>query len=216
MLEHLSTRELVDDVVNTLPDRGGREIEWVIGTLPTVYADRRLLRQVFANLLGNAVKYTRGRASTRIEVSVTTTPDEHIITVRDNGAGESSMIRLRVLAVEDQRDDVELISAALSAGGVEASIQRVDSSTTLTAALSTHDYDIVLVDFVMPRFDGVRAIQMCRRARPERPIVLLTGAVEEHVAAGLVEHGADDYVMKERLGDLPAIVRRLAARRAAP
>ncbi len=49
-------------------ETSGREIEWSIGPLPTVVGDHALLRQVWANLLGNAVKYTRGRTPAHIEV----------------------------------------------------------------------------------------------------------------------------------------------------
>jgi DNA-binding response OmpR family regulator len=52
-------------------------------------------------------------------------------------------------------------------------------------------------------------MQVCRRLRPNIPIVFMTGAVDEHVAAELASLGADDFVMKARLEDLPAIVRRL-------
>ncbi len=65
----------------------GRAIEWIVGPLPEVTADRALLRQVVANLLGNAVKYSRHRTRARIEVSARTDGGEIIICVRDNGAG---------------------------------------------------------------------------------------------------------------------------------
>jgi CheY-like chemotaxis protein len=116
---------------------------------------------------------------------------------------------VRVLAVEDERDDIELIGEMLASDGIQASILRVDSSPTLEFALTNNEFDLVLIDYVMPRFDGVRAMQVCRRLRPNIPIVFMTGAVDEHVAAELASLGADDFVMKARLEDLPAIVRRL-------
>ena len=66
-----------------------RDIEWSIGPLPTVVADRALLRQVWANLLGNAVKYTRGRAPAHIEVGARDgdAANEDVFWVRDNGVG---------------------------------------------------------------------------------------------------------------------------------
>jgi len=75
---------LVDDVWQELaPDRVGRTVELTVGDLPPAVGDPRLLRQVMANLLGNALKYTRGRDPARIEVGAT--GDAYF--VKDNGAG---------------------------------------------------------------------------------------------------------------------------------
>ena len=69
------------------PETRGRAIEWQIGDLPEVVADRALLRQVMANLLGNAVKYTGKKPEARIEISARREADETVVCVRDNGAG---------------------------------------------------------------------------------------------------------------------------------
>lgn len=65
----------------------GRSIEWVIGDLPFVRGDYALLRQVWANLLGNAVKYTRIRETARIEISAMEENGEILFAVKDNGVG---------------------------------------------------------------------------------------------------------------------------------
>jgi signal transduction histidine kinase len=79
---------LVRDVRDELaPDSAGREIEWVTPPLPAVAADPAMLRLVMANLLANAVKYTRTRGRARIEVSGTEQNGEVVVTVRDNGVG---------------------------------------------------------------------------------------------------------------------------------
>lgn len=81
--------ELVEDVRRGLQnDHAGRTVVWEIAPLPVVEGDAALLRQVFANLLDNAVKYTRGRAEARIAVGVQPGDDgETVLFVRDNGAG---------------------------------------------------------------------------------------------------------------------------------
>ncbi len=65
----------------------GRSIKWVIGTLPSAEGDLSLIRQVWINLLGNAIKYTRNTEHTQIEVSAREEGDKVVFTVADNGAG---------------------------------------------------------------------------------------------------------------------------------
>jgi two-component system sensor histidine kinase/response regulator len=84
----VSLPPLVDDVRSILePTATGRAVEWRIGALPTVQADAAMLRQVLINLLDNALKFTRNRATAVIEVGCTTDEVEHIVCVRDNGVG---------------------------------------------------------------------------------------------------------------------------------
>jgi PAS domain S-box-containing protein len=84
----VDTNQLVQEVIaNLRPDTEHRNIAWTIASLPPVAADRAMLRQVFANLIGNAVKYTRGREPATIEIGCYGSPEESVIFVRDNGAG---------------------------------------------------------------------------------------------------------------------------------
>lgn len=69
------------------PDQGERSVEWRIGPLPAVIGDVGLLRQVFDNLLSNALKYTRTRQTALIEVTARQQGREVWLSVRDNGVG---------------------------------------------------------------------------------------------------------------------------------
>jgi light-regulated signal transduction histidine kinase (bacteriophytochrome) len=85
----VDTRVLVDDLVEELrAQERNRPIEWEIGTdLPRVWADPLLLQVAVRNLLGNAVKYSRGRSPARIRVSAVTLPEGEGLEVSDNGVG---------------------------------------------------------------------------------------------------------------------------------
>lgn len=65
----------------------GRNIEWKIGNLPEVSCDRSLVKQALANLISNAVKYTRKCEVAEIEIGQITLEGEDVIFIRDNGAG---------------------------------------------------------------------------------------------------------------------------------
>ena len=79
---------LVHDVQHDLePESQDRAVVWKIAPLPEVQGDRVMLRQVFANLLGNALKYSRGRNPAIIEVDCHQNPRETVVAVHDNGAG---------------------------------------------------------------------------------------------------------------------------------
>jgi len=79
---------LVRGVINELiMELGERQVHWELDALPSVIGDSKLLRQVFQNLLNNAVKYTRKRAEARIGVHTYEESGEVVVRVSDNGVG---------------------------------------------------------------------------------------------------------------------------------
>jgi light-regulated signal transduction histidine kinase (bacteriophytochrome) len=81
---------VVAEVIAILqPEGEGRQVEWVIADLPAVECDPVLVKQIFQNLLANALKFTRPRAHAVIEVSHKEEDGQPIFMVRDNGVGFS-------------------------------------------------------------------------------------------------------------------------------
>jgi PAS domain S-box-containing protein len=79
---------LVEDVVTLLaPETEGRRVDWKIGELPSMECDPILVRQVFQNLIGNALKYSRPRCPAVIEIGQTEREGKRVIFVKDNGVG---------------------------------------------------------------------------------------------------------------------------------
>ncbi len=84
----LDMNKLVRNVVSELQATlGERTVQWDLKPLPTTRADRALMRQVWVNLLGNALKFTRPREAAVIEVGCTSADDEEVYYVKDNGVG---------------------------------------------------------------------------------------------------------------------------------
>lgn len=117
-------KSLVEDVVSELKTEvQDREIEWRIGELPVVNCDPTLMRQVFANLLANAVKFTRGRKAAAIEVGQTCCSEgQTALFVRDNGVGFSLKYSDKLFGVFQRlhrREDFEGTGVGL------ATVQRI-------------------------------------------------------------------------------------------
>ena len=84
----VNLKQMVDDVIEKMAeDIKPRNIVFNVHDLPTVKGDPSMLQLVFANLIGNAVKYTRTREQAQIEITSTETPREFVVSVRDNGVG---------------------------------------------------------------------------------------------------------------------------------
>ena len=81
--------DLVKGVLSEVaPDTEDRKIVWRIGSLPACYGDPSMLRLVFANLVSNALKFTRMRSEAEIQIdSLNHRPDEMVVFVKDNGVG---------------------------------------------------------------------------------------------------------------------------------
>jgi PAS domain S-box-containing protein len=80
--------KLVKETINTIENETkGRDIVWKIDQLPEVYGDLNMLREVFVNLISNALKFTRPRPQAVIEIGCTSGDQGNVFYVRDNGVG---------------------------------------------------------------------------------------------------------------------------------
>lgn len=120
---------------------------------------------------------------------------------------------IRLLLVEDNESDAELLRLELKRAGLELDLRRVASSRDLRHELTEGGWDIIISDYSMAGFDGVRAFRMARELRPEVPFIFVSGALGEERAAQAKQAGALDYVLKTDLERLPEVVR---SARAAP
>ena len=117
---------------------------------------------------------------------------------------------LRLLMVEDSDDDAQLLLVKVRRAGYEPDYVRVDNEPDLREALRDPSWQIVISDYAMPGFSGLKALQILRDANPDLPFILVSGTVGEEIAVNAMRNGANDYIMKDNLTRLiPAIEREL-------
>src|ERR671922_1483821 len=115
---------------------------------------------------------------------------------------------LRVLHLEDNPDDAELIEARLAAEGIACAMARVDTRAAFLAALEQGGFELILADYALPTFDGLSAFTLARERWPEMPFIFVSGTIGEEVAIEALKQGATDYVLKQRLSRLVPVIRR--------
>ncbi len=112
---------------------------------------------------------------------------------------------LTVLLVEDQPDDAELLLAELRRAGYAPHGQRVDTEAAFLAHLHPPP-DLILADYKLPHFDGLRALDLLAERGLDVPFLLVSGSIGEEVAAAAMQRGAADYLLKDRPTRLGAAV----------
>ncbi|HTP64173.1 MAG TPA: SpoIIE family protein phosphatase [Geobacteraceae bacterium] len=116
--------------------------------------------------------------------------------------------RLRVLHLEDDRIDAELVEANLAAAGIDCAISLVSTGADFKAALERGEFDMVLADLALPAFNGMTALAIVRGKYPELPFIFVSGKLGEEAAIESLKSGATDYVLKHHLSRLaPAVTR---------
>jgi signal transduction histidine kinase len=111
---------------------------------------------------------------------------------------------LKILMLEDQEDDADLVKRALRKGGIVFESRRVDDRENFEKALDEFKPDVILSDHSLPQFNSIEALQIKADKAPEIPFILVTGAVSDEFAAQCIKLGADDYILKTNLSRLSA------------
>lgn len=117
-------------------------------------------------------------------------------------------ISLRLLLVEDDPDDAELVLRAIRKGGYNVDYTRVDTPTDLSRHLREADWDVVLSDYAMPNFNGLAALKIVKEHNKNLPFIIVSGTIGEEMAVEAMRKGAHDYLMKDNLTRLVPAIRR--------
>jgi signal transduction histidine kinase len=113
---------------------------------------------------------------------------------------------LRILILEDLPEDIGLIERVLRREGIRFTSHYVDTREAYISALSEFAPDVILSDHVLPQFNSVEALTICRKNLINVPFILVTGTVSEEFAVSCLKQGADDYVLKSNLVRLPSAI----------
>jgi PAS domain S-box-containing protein len=115
---------------------------------------------------------------------------------------------LRILSVEDDPKDADLIEDLLATEGIVCDITRVENQADFMASLKQGGVDLILADYSLPSFDGISALKLAIKICPDVPFIFVSGTLGEEVAIEALKIGATDYVLKTSLSRLVPSVQR--------
>jgi CheY-like chemotaxis protein len=93
-----------------------------------------------------------------------------------------TMSKLQLLSVEDSEPDAEVTARALRKAGLIVDIRRVQTEHDFMSALRESTPDLILSDFSLPQFDGLRALELAAAHAPEIPFIYVSGTIGEERA----------------------------------
>jgi len=113
---------------------------------------------------------------------------------------------LKILVVEDRPLDAELMIAELNRAGFSGtSSVRVETAADFLTELGNSP-DVILCDYALPGFGALEALQLLQERKLDIPFIVVSGSIGEETAVDAIKNGADDYLLKDRLGRLGSAV----------
>jgi diguanylate cyclase (GGDEF)-like protein len=116
--------------------------------------------------------------------------------------------QLKLVVVEDSVADAELLARHLAKAGLHCAINRVQTEPEFIAALHRDKPDLILSDFSLPNFSGLRALDLAVIHAPDTPFIYVSGTIGEERAIDALRRGATDYVLKSNLSRLSSAIER--------
>jgi signal transduction histidine kinase len=115
---------------------------------------------------------------------------------------------VRVLIIEDSEDDALLLVRLLRQVGKPLEYRRVETTAALQQALATESWDLLLVDWKLPGFDGWQALKLIKASGKDIPFIIVSGVIGEETAVAAMKAGAHDFVRKDQPARLVPVVER--------
>jgi len=112
----------------------------------------------------------------------------------------------RILVSEDTEIDFKLLEHELRRAQFACELQRVGTRDAFIQALQTFKPDLIISDYYLIGFNALDALEILKRQAPDIPLIVLTNALNEETAVECMKRGAIDYVLKNRLPRLVALL----------
>ena len=114
------------------------------------------------------------------------------------GEAVSPAKAIRVLLLEDQAADADLMLYELRKAGFDPDWRRVETEEEFIAHLDPA-LDVILADYALPQFDGLRALHRLKERNLDIPFIIVSGMLGDELAARCIKEGVTDYLLKDRL-----------------
>jgi signal transduction histidine kinase len=115
---------------------------------------------------------------------------------------------LRFIHLESNPADAALIATTLRDAGILCQLKQAQTREEFLAALRQEGFSLILADTAVPGFDGATALSLARTLHPDVPFLFVSDTQGEEFAIDMMQHGATDYISKQRLGRLVPSVKR--------
>lgn len=114
---------------------------------------------------------------------------------------------LKILLLEDNVYDAELITRELQKAKLNFITKRVDSRDDILEQIPLFKPDLIISDFSMPQLNAIEALELLKEYQYNIPFILVTGSQTEEVAVDCIRKGATDYILKYSLTRLPSAIK---------
>ena len=108
-------------------------------------------------------------------------------------------MKTKILIVEHDSNDMELIQQELKKGDVNYTTETVKMETEYEKAIHIFQPDIILSNYILPSFDGLTALKIRAKLVPQTPFIFVTESINKENADALIKNGVTDLVQKEKL-----------------
>ncbi len=114
---------------------------------------------------------------------------------------------LKILLIEDNVTDVILLKEVLNTDFPGFLLKNIETEKELNEEIH-NDYDIIISDYFLPSFNGMKALEIRNRENPSLPLIIWTSSMDENTAVECMKASADEYVLKEDVKKIGRVITR--------